>query len=185
MNAIIRATAVDLAAKIKSRELSSVEVIRAHLERIEAVDPVFTPSCTSTVSGRCRPRRDRREDRERGAGGTARRCPARAQGCADLRRCPDDLRIQDSGGLDPAVRRDRDAAAARRRCGHRGQDQHGRVRHGVLDREFRVRADSQSVGAGPYSGRLRRRFGCVRWPRSRCRWRSARTPAARFASRQP
>ena len=39
MNAIIRATAVDLAAKIKSRELSSVEVTRAHLQRIEAVDP--------------------------------------------------------------------------------------------------------------------------------------------------
>ena len=39
MNAIIRATAVDLAAKIKSRELSSVEVTRAHLQRIEEVDP--------------------------------------------------------------------------------------------------------------------------------------------------
>jgi len=39
VNAIIQATAVDLAAKIKSRELSSVEVTRAHLQRIEAVDP--------------------------------------------------------------------------------------------------------------------------------------------------
>jgi aspartyl-tRNA(Asn)/glutamyl-tRNA(Gln) amidotransferase subunit A len=39
MNAIIRATAADLAAKIKSRELSSVEVTVAHLQRIEAVDP--------------------------------------------------------------------------------------------------------------------------------------------------
>jgi aspartyl-tRNA(Asn)/glutamyl-tRNA(Gln) amidotransferase subunit A len=39
MNEILRATAVELAAKIKSRELSSVEVIRAHLERIAAVDP--------------------------------------------------------------------------------------------------------------------------------------------------
>jgi aspartyl-tRNA(Asn)/glutamyl-tRNA(Gln) amidotransferase subunit A len=39
VNAIIRATAVDLAAKIKSRELSSVEVTRAHLQRIEEVDP--------------------------------------------------------------------------------------------------------------------------------------------------
>jgi aspartyl-tRNA(Asn)/glutamyl-tRNA(Gln) amidotransferase subunit A len=39
MNEILRTTAVELAAKIKSRELSSVEVIRAHLERIAAVDP--------------------------------------------------------------------------------------------------------------------------------------------------
>ena len=38
MNEIIGSTAVDLAAKIKSRELSSVEVTRAHLDRIHAVD---------------------------------------------------------------------------------------------------------------------------------------------------
>ena len=35
---IIRQTAVDLAAKIKSRELSAVEVTRAHLDRIADVD---------------------------------------------------------------------------------------------------------------------------------------------------
>jgi aspartyl-tRNA(Asn)/glutamyl-tRNA(Gln) amidotransferase subunit A len=35
---IIRTSAVDLAAKIKSRELSSMEVTRAHLDRIAAVD---------------------------------------------------------------------------------------------------------------------------------------------------
>ena len=36
---VIRQTAVELAAKIASRELSSVEVTQAHLDRIEAVDP--------------------------------------------------------------------------------------------------------------------------------------------------
>jgi aspartyl-tRNA(Asn)/glutamyl-tRNA(Gln) amidotransferase subunit A len=35
---IVRASAVELAAKIKSRELSSVEVTRAHLDRIASVD---------------------------------------------------------------------------------------------------------------------------------------------------
>ena len=35
---IIRQTAVDLAAKIKSGELSSVEVTRSHLDRIAEVD---------------------------------------------------------------------------------------------------------------------------------------------------
>ena len=35
---IIRLTAVDLAGKIKSRELSAVEVARAHLDRIAEVD---------------------------------------------------------------------------------------------------------------------------------------------------
>jgi aspartyl-tRNA(Asn)/glutamyl-tRNA(Gln) amidotransferase subunit A len=35
---IIRQPAVDLGAKIKSRELSSVEVTRAHLDRIAEID---------------------------------------------------------------------------------------------------------------------------------------------------
>ena len=35
---IIKETAVDLAAKIRSRELSSVEVTQAHLDRIDEVD---------------------------------------------------------------------------------------------------------------------------------------------------
>ena len=39
MKEILRATAVDLAAKIRTRELSSVDVVNAHLERITAVDP--------------------------------------------------------------------------------------------------------------------------------------------------
>jgi len=39
MTDIIRTSAVDLAAKIRSRELSSVEVTRTHLERIATVDP--------------------------------------------------------------------------------------------------------------------------------------------------
>ena len=39
MSEILHATAADLAARIASRELSSVEVAEAHLDRIEAVDP--------------------------------------------------------------------------------------------------------------------------------------------------
>ena len=39
MTEIIRSSAVDLAVKIDSRELSSVEVTQAHLERIAAVEP--------------------------------------------------------------------------------------------------------------------------------------------------
>ncbi len=39
MNEIIKMTATELAAKIKSKELSSVEVTKAFLERIKEVDP--------------------------------------------------------------------------------------------------------------------------------------------------
>ena len=42
---------------------------------------------------------------------------------------------------------------------HRRQDQHGRVRHGLLHRELRLRAQPQPVGPGPDPGRLVRRVG--------------------------
>ena len=49
---IIKETAVELATKIKSRELSSVEVTQAHLDRIAEVDGDVHAFCTSTVLAR-------------------------------------------------------------------------------------------------------------------------------------
>ena len=86
-------------------------------------------------------------------------------------------------GLVAAVPRDGDPAAAGRRHRDLGQDQHGRVRDGLLDRELRLRADPQPVGPGPDPRRVRRRVRRPRWPRSRRRWPSAPTPAARSGSR--
>ena len=66
--------------------------------------------------------------------------------------------------------------------GHPRQDQHGRVRDGLLDRELRLRADAQPVGPDPGPRRV------VRWLGRRGRrvrgaaGASAPTPAARSAS---
>ena len=104
---------------------------------------------------RRRPRRRRAPRRRRdarpagrGAGGGQGR--AHHQGRADHRR------LEDPRGLASAVRLDDRAAAARRRHGDARQDEHGRVRDGLLHRVLGVRADPQPVGPGPDPGRLRR-----------------------------
>ncbi len=76
-----------------------------------------------------------------------------------------------------AVRR-----ARRRRRPRARQDQHGRVRDGLLERELRLRAGAQPVGPRPRSRRLLRRLGRGRSPAGSPPARSAPTPAARSAS---
>ena len=96
-----------------------------------------TPSCTSTATARSR--RPARVDARRAAGaplGAAGRRAARAEGRVHHARRPHHVRLADPRGLDPAVRRHGHRAAARGRGGDPGQDQHGRVRHGLVDREL-------------------------------------------------
>ena len=74
------------------------------------------------------------------------------------------------------------AAAGRR---HRRQDQPRRVRHGLLDRELRLRPDPQPARPDP-GARVARRAAAPRpWPPGSRPGRSDRTPAARSASRPP
>ncbi len=49
----------------------------------------------------------------------------------------------------------------RRRRGDPGQDQHGRVRDGLLHGALRLRADQQPVGPRPRSGWVLGRLGCI------------------------
>ena len=62
------------------------------------------------------------------------------------------------------------------------QDQPGRVRDGLLDRELRVRADAEPVGPHARARRLVAAARPPRWRPAWCRGRSAPTPAARSAS---
>ena len=69
--------------------------------------------------------------------------------------------------------------AACRRCDRAGQDEHGRVRHGQLDGELRLRSDPQSA---PTPTRCRAGAAAARprpWQPGSPRSRSARTPEDR------
>ena len=81
------------------------------------------------------------------------------------------------------VRRPRGRAARARRRGAARQDQHGRVRHGLVERELYFGPVQQSLGprACPAAPRAARRR---RSRRAWCRRRPAPTPAARSASRR-
>ena len=85
-------------------------------------------------------------------------------------------------GLPPAVHGHRRSPADRGRRRAAGQDEHGRVRDGLVERELRLRPGPEPVGhrqgARRLVGRQRRGGGGGHWRRGR----SAPTPAARSAS---
>ncbi len=89
-----------------------------------------------------------------------------ARGRADRRerrhrhaRAAHHVRLETAGELCSSVRRHgSDPAGASRRRDPR-QDQLRRVRHGIVEREFRVRAGAESGGAGSRSRRIERRIG--------------------------
>ena len=72
---------------------------------------------------------------------------------------PHDLRIEGARGLAAAVRRDGHAPAEGRGHRHPRQDQHGRVRHGLLDRALRLRTVAQPLGPRPHPRRVGRGLG--------------------------
>ena len=173
-------TAAETAAAIAAGEVSAVEVTQAHLDRIAAVDGEVHAFLHVDTDGRARagrPGRRRRADRP------ARRRAAGAQGRHRPEGHPDHLRVEDPRGLAAAVRRDGGRPAQGRRRRHPRQDQHGRVRHGLLDRALRLRPDPQPVGPRPHPRRVRRRVRRSGRVLPGTRWRSAPTPAARSGSR--
>ena len=62
-------------------------------------------------------------------------------------------------GLSAALRRHRGGEARGRWCGAAGQAELRRVRHGLVERELRLRAGAQSGGSGAGAGRIERRLG--------------------------
>ena len=108
----------------------------------------------------------RRATRSRSSG-PLQRHPGRGQGHLLHRGRADHRRLAHPRGLPAALHRDRRAAPARgRRAGAR-QDQHGRVRDGLLERELRLRAGAQPVGPRARPRRLLGRLGGGRRRRPR------------------
>jgi aspartyl-tRNA(Asn)/glutamyl-tRNA(Gln) amidotransferase subunit A len=116
----------------------------------------------------------RRRRRSAGAGPRLRRPPRSAHPASHLdgvpiavkdivatRGVPTTARLRHPRGLAPAVRR---TVTERLRAAGvvvPRQDQHGRVRDGLLHRAQRVRPDLQPVGPHPHPGRQRRRLGAA------------------------
>ena len=109
------------------------------------------------------PRRDRRARpraarvplrlRERSGRGH----PDRDQGRDRHARDPDDCRLEDPRELRPGLRRDRDRELPCARPARDRQDEHRRVRDGLVDRELGVRPVAQPVGPDARPRRLGRR----------------------------
>ena len=129
-----------------------------------------------------RRRRGRPPPRGRRGAARAGRRADRRQGRRRDPRAADDRGLADARGLGAAVRRHRRRAAARRRAADPRQDQHGRVRDGLVDRALGLRPDATTRGtstaspADPAAARRRRSRP------SRRRSRSAPTPVARSGS---
>ena len=152
MSDLTRMTAAaELAAAISSGETSSVEVTRAHLDRIEAVDPALHAFLSSTPRGA-------------GPGQGSRRPPRRAlrgqrRDLPELLGVP--IAVKDIAttkglvttagsrileGWVPPYDATLVAKLRASRPADPRQDEHGRVRHGQLHRALRLRAHSQPVG---------------------------------------
>ena len=167
-----------MAARLRAGETSSSELTAAHLARAHTTDRGLHAWLTidddramaeaDAADARLVAAAWRRARRPRRAPPAAGH-PRRPQGPGLGRGRPVHGRLADPRGLPRPVRRPRHGAAPRRRRRDPGQDQHGRVRDGLVHGALRLRAHVQPVGPRPGAGRLRRAGPRRRWPRTRCR----------------
>ncbi len=191
---LTRLLAHELAGRLRPARPRRARLTAAHLARAHATTAACTPGSRSTTSGRW-PRPTRRTPswppRGRRAAPPSRRphpllgIPVALKDLVSVKggQCTAGSRILE--GYARAVRRPHHRAPSRRRCRDPGQDQHGRVRDGLVHRALRVRADGQPVGPRPRPGRIQRAARPRPSPPARRRWRigtdtggSIRQPAA-------
>ena len=139
--------------------------------------------------------RDRASRRSRGRAGrgpatgrrrrrAAHRRADRAQGPLLHAGCAHHLRLAHARQLRLALRRHRGREAEGRRRGHARQDEHGRVRHGLVQRDQLLRPGAQSLEPDAGARRLLGRLGGGGRGAPGAGRHRAPTPAARSASRR-
>ena len=179
------ATATALLAQMNAGAVTSEEIVRGYLDRAERLKRlnVFVHLDREHVLAQARA--DRRQAQGRRAGRAAGGRAGGDQGRALRRGRADDLRQPDAPELPAPLRRHGDRPAQGGRRDPLRQDEHGRVRDGLVDREQRLRPDAEPLGRGRGCPAARRAARPRPWPPTWRRWRSAPTPAARSASRPP
>ena len=153
----LRTGAEQLAGLIAAREVSCEEVARAHLDTIAAHDPelhVFLHVDPEQTLARARARD------EAGGGGPLHGVPIALKDLFCTQDVPTTAGSRVLEGYRPpynATVVERCEAAGPR---ERRQDEHGRVRDGLVHGALGLRADAQPLGSGPRARRIQRRLGC-------------------------
>ena len=140
----LRLTAEEAAGLLERGEVSPEELVAAYREAIAARDGELHAYLHVT---------------ETASAGEGRRRPDRAQGRHHDEGRPDDGRVADPRGLHPGLRLDGRRAREGGRPAAPRQDEHGRVRDGLLHGELRVRADAEPLGSRAGARRLVGRLG--------------------------
>ena len=152
--------ATEMAAAIRAKKLSPVEVTRALLERIDAINPAInayvprhaaTWRCEQAQAGRGR-RHARRRARRRCTA-----CPSRSRTSSTCRACRRRRARSSTRTTSRTVGVLREAPDRVRRRRASRQDEHARVRLHPDDREQALRRDAQPVGHDAHARRLERR----------------------------
>ena len=176
-------------AGLAAGDFTSEELTRAHLDALEATRPlnafiVETPERALDMARASDARR------AQGEAGLLEGLPIAVKDlfCTEGVQTTAGSRIL--GGFTPPYESTVTANLWAEGGGHAGQDQHGRIRHGLVQHHLPIRPRRESVarrrvqpGAG--AGRLLRRVGSGGGGRARRRRRPAPIPAARSASRRP
>ena len=155
-----RKSAVDLAAMIRDGEVSSREVVQAHLDRIEEVNPALERDRPADARAGARGRRGRRQDRRRRVSArSAARRPFHGQGEHRPRGHADH---PSRAGPGRSSRRGRCAAGGADARGRRDPDrphQPARLRAPGAHRLGLARAHPQPMEPRAHRGRVERRRG--------------------------
>ncbi len=139
-------SATELAGLLDHKEVSAVELAR---QRSSSEPTRSTANCTPisiepTSGCSTRPRHRTSAVHRRGAI-ALRRHPDGAQGPLRHEGSADDVGFAHPRGMGPHLRRDTGETLYRGGPSAPGKAQHGRVRDGLFDREFRIRAVEESV----------------------------------------
>ena len=137
MSDVVALTAAQAAAAVDAGDLDAGELFEAYRERAAADDLNAYVWVADEDAPAAAGRRRR---------GPLRRRAARRQGPLLHRGRPEPGRLEDPRGLPPAVHRDGRAQARRGGRAAARQDQPGRVRDGLVERELRLRPGAQPVG---------------------------------------